>query len=297
MPVDHSAGYSAVTPIKLAHLQYIIGTWFRLTSGPKFRYAPRAHRELLYWDLNSGPGFVNGERGSPLVFLDEARKCGEPFRAWFHERDAGACESLRYAIGGGWSDRVAVIPGDHRTTVPAILATAARYIPRRAYGIAFADPNGRDDLPIAPLRAIGERFPKVDFVVNLSAMAWKRIRSVGKPGRFLSDDLAQIPKQFTLIRRPVGPWQFAMFLFTNYRDAPSLKKLGFYDIGSRAGQEILRTLDLLPREYYQSPLFDLEPLRRTRPMPSISDIRATEPSAPMPSPDAAASASVAAISA
>lgn len=294
MPKDQGAGYSAVTPVKHHDLGYIIGTWIGLTSGPKFRGALGAHPEFLYWDTNAGPGMVNGQMGSPLIFLREARLAGEPVRAWFHEKSRTACESLRLAIAPDWGDRVTVIQGDHAVTVPALMRAGVGSIPSRAYGLAFADPNGRDDLAVDALRAIAKRFPYVDFVANLGAMHWKRIRSIGKPGRYLHDDLAEIPKRYTLVRRPVGAHQWAMFLFTNYSGAPQLKKLGFRDIASAEGQEILRRLDLLPSEYYQSPLFDLEPLRRTAPTGITCDTRATEPSERTPSRDAGASASGAA---
>jgi hypothetical protein len=296
MPKDRGAGYSTVTPVKHHDLGYIIGTWIDLTAGPKFRGAPWAHPEFLYWDLNAGPGMVNGEMGSPLISLREARVSGEPFRAWFHEKNLMSCDALRLTIAPDWGDRVTVVPGDHAVTVPDLIRTGVRGITRQAYGLAFSDPNGRDDLALDALRAIAKRFPKVDFLLNLGAMNWKRIRSVGKPGRFLHEDLAQIPKRYIFVRRPVGPNQWTMFLFTDYKDAPRLKKLGFFDIASPEGEAILRKLDLLPAEYYQSPLFDLAPLRRTRPIVNISDIRATEQSGPMPSPDATASASDAASS-
>lgn len=291
MPKEYAAGYSAYTPIKHEQLRYIVGTLIGLTSGPKFRGHSRAHPEFLYWDLNSGPGIVNGEPGSPFVFLKEATAKGEPFRGWFHELHPLSAATLDSLVDRSMMGRVICVPGDHNITVPHILRTGTRGISRRAYGLAFADPNGRDDLGITALQAIAARFPYVDFLLNLGAMHWKRIRSVGKSGRLLTDDLARIPKTFKLIREPVGQHQWAMVLCTNYKDIPAFRKLRFHDIAGERGQEILYRLNLLPAEQYQAPLFDREPYRRTAATGNISDIRATEPFEQLSSPDVAASAS------
>lgn len=154
---------------------------------------------------------------------------------------------------------VRLFHGDHNVTFWPIFAEMVRRR-KSLFGLAYADPYGKDGFPIEQLVALSrERVTKrIDILINLPANVWKRTRraalaeiAAGKhtrmaehAERYLLDDLARIEKQFRYIRPPIGDQQWAMFFGTNWELNAPAKHLGFLNVDTPEGQRLMETLNL-----------------------------------------------------
>jgi hypothetical protein len=299
MPIEHGAGHSEYTAIKQRDFEKVLSTFLRVARSPRCMGQHWAHKEYLYFDLNAGPGYVNGIEGSPLIFARRALTERVPFREILFEADNDNVGRLSDALcnlcasRGVSADRIQVVPGDHNKTVPWFIAEHLGSLPRGGcYGLAYGDGNGRDDSPFGPLAAIAERFSLVDLLVNVNSGIYKRVRGAHPDARFLENDLAGIDKKFSLIRKPAGQWGWTMVLMTNWANVPEFREIGFRRLDSEEGRRIFEQVNYSAREREaaDSPLGQSQP---TAPMPSTFVIPASSLSAPSSSSGVAASASAA----
>jgi len=125
------------------------------------------------------------------------------------------------------------------------------YNKKSFYGLIFVDPNGyvvdNKTYITKPIIDIlkSPKFNKMDILVNLSATSVKRRKDIT-----LEKLLNQIPKLHWLIRdcTPNDKHQYSMSLFSNWPSLPKFRKLGFYNIKSSEGIEILYNLNSTNKE-------------------------------------------------
>jgi hypothetical protein len=297
MPLENGAGHSEDTAIKQRDFRYVLNVMLRVAQGCMNRHA-YAHQEFLYFDLNAGPGFVDGSEGSPLIFVKEALELGLPFQAFFFELMRENADRLQLALESvcppSHRDRLRVIYTDHNESVSWALKAHLAAIRRTyTYGLAYGDGNGKTDVPIKPMEALAVRFPQLDQLLNVNATIYKRLRGANPSASFLADDLAGIKKQHRLIRKPVGIHQWTMLFLTNWDRPPEFGQIGFRRLDSLEGQQIAEEVNFSRRERRekQRPFEGLPP---TNPMLSTFGTPASWPFAPSSSSAAVASVSAAA---
>lgn len=300
MPLDGSAGTGKWTHIK----QRDFATSFAMLLSVARNAAVKWRGELVVLDLTAGPGdYADGTVGSPVIIAQALAALDRPARVYLFERDPATATRLRQAIAPfAAQDRrhiFTVIPVDHADGIPWFVEHELPKLHGPLFGVIYVDANARTHLSFEALALLATtpKLSRVDLLLNVAATSWwKRIRAVGKSQRFFYDDIKAIPKRFWWFRMPVGPDQWTMVFGSNYPKLAPSKKAGFWAEHSDAGQEILRRLNLTKPERVAllQPMLPFGPGRPTAPTPSISDIRATERSGPMSSPDVEACASGAA---
>jgi three-Cys-motif partner protein len=229
----------------------LIDMHMRMSQGAMRKGVLAGWADSRYWyiDLNAGPGYINGEPGSPAIALDCASTYPDlPLRAHFFDQDRDAIDSLYgHFRHETWTDKVDIHEGDNRV----MAANLARVLPRRkAYGLIFADPNGN----MPPIEAIREilsvpNFGRyIDVLAYINATSIKRIRGAGLSDQFLLDGLQSLGKQYALIRTPSTAWQWTFVILTNWADFPVLKRHGFFAFESPEGQAIASRINYSARE-------------------------------------------------
>lgn len=253
----------------------------------------------LYLDFNGGCGQLGdpedpdhplaGLDGSPVIAVREALEAACPFFGVIFEKDPRNLARLRarlidevmgFSLDQGPHDArlclgcpgcsrllaeerlnrmVRLVEGDHNVTFWSVLKWLIQKR-KRVYGLAYADPYGKDGLPVGPLEALSHEplLKRIDILVNVAAVPYKRARGAGlaeiAAGRqtrmvehaesYLLDDLDRIEKEFRYLREPVGKQQWTMFFGTNWQSNTPKKSLGFAGLMTTRGQEIVTTLNL-----------------------------------------------------
>jgi hypothetical protein len=88
MPKIDGVGYGECTGLKIEHFSKIISMHLAVTQAVLNKYNNLYQQHYRYIELTAGKGFTpNGEKGSPLVFLEkaESEKFKLSFRADFIE--------------------------------------------------------------------------------------------------------------------------------------------------------------------------------------------------------------------
>lgn len=250
MPKYLSAGYSADTEEKQRQYRVVLGTLLGCWGGIQPRNGwvdPR----FLYIDLNAGPGMVDGQKGSPLIFLELANAKRIPFDAFFFERDQRSRDLLTVAIRQ-WEqvqDQLYGnyhILGDHHADFDGVLAYSRQTLtPGTTYlGMAYADPNGTD-VPWDVLHTLNRTYRRVDQLVNVTATAIKRANGAFGRTVTLEDRLYGVGKRYITVREPFrSAHQWTMAILTEWDNFPRFERLGFHRVDSPEGQAILRKLTL-----------------------------------------------------
>lgn len=274
--------------------------WAALKKAQRERPTWDILDRLIVLDLNGGCGTLGdpdnpddpltGLPGSPVIALRYALEAHIPMFMFVFELRADYIDRLRSRlleeITDFWLNQgphdiqaclgcpgcnlleaedvlntyVRLIQGDHNVTFwPCFRYLVGR---RKAiFGLAYADPYGKDGLPIGPLETLSRepRLKRIDILINLPTMVYKRTRTAGqsalrtgKPTRmvehadsYLWDDLARIDKRYRWIRAPVGKQQeWTMFFGTNWAPNVPKKSLGFLDITTPDGRAMLDALNL-----------------------------------------------------
>lgn len=252
-----------------------------LNAGPGYVGAddwPRTRDDLC--DAPPGPGWSS--KGSPLLALRAALELEIPIKMVLCERNPAHCRALKEALidelmdhllgaaahetrtcpGCGACDRwaaeahldelVTILEGDHNETVPALLAEHPEVWAgkRPFFGLIYADPYGKNDLPLGPLVALS-RVPclkRVEILVNVAATAYKRVRGAGLDTARLFEDLAGIDRAHRWIREPLGRWQWTMLLATNTPQIQMKRRLGFHRTDADEGRALIARLNTSANE-------------------------------------------------
>jgi hypothetical protein len=202
-----------------------------------------------HFDLNAGCGYNHDAQcdGSPIVFLDAARRSGVGnFFAHFVDQDGNAIKELQAQVT---DDRCTVYNGDNREFVKAI-PDLIRLHGGNLWdlGTVLSDPNGID-IPIRELADLSRTCPRLDFVVNYPARVWKRVRAAGfESGKLYLDEMLRLlNKKEWLIQCPLlsDPHEWMILIGRNF-PMGEWRKMRIYKLYSPEGQECLR------RSYSQS---------------------------------------------
>lgn len=214
-----------------------------------------ALKDILYVDMNAGSGWNDKVNciGSPLLFLDEAFKHGYGKDIVFIEKESARVSLLMDRLGGK-KEGVQVLCGDNYQLLPGIVKAHGK-----SYGLIYCDPDGPSNLLFDELGKLSRQsyFYFMDVLIRISATDLKRAKNglnrfgtknghdhlVGKYPD-LKTAMGMIKKKKWCIREPIpgDPSQWTFLFATNWPQYKELAGIGFYDIASKRGREILDRL-------------------------------------------------------
>lgn len=244
MPVHNGIGYGPHTPDKQAMflklMEYHIPLTLAVQHNCRIKQWPHADLDTYwYFDITAGAGQdPTGEAGSPLLFLDVARRHQLSYQAILIEQEWQNAFELAKQIH---DPRVQIVQGDHHQRLPAFFAKADR-----RFGLLYCDTSG--NIPPFDLLARMSQlttYSRLDFCIYVFANNLKRVRCAAQTAekRHLLAMLGTIAKKEWIVREPVGHNQASFLLGSNWVDFPAWEKEGFYSITrSRYGREILNRI-------------------------------------------------------
>lgn len=238
--------YSSATPKKQRDFEAAIELHTAVTRAILDKYRKKGKNVLpyLYLDLFSGPGVdPEGERGSPLVFLDTAASRQMPFRAEFYEIDSSNASTLVEEIKRrDASEHVKVFNAHHD------LVLNKHFKPLQyQYGAVYVDPSNAS-IPFEVLDHLISIYPRLDFIINLACASYKR--GVGHPDYEPLDEVLPKMKRYWKIREPIGKHQWSIMIGTNWDSYPDLNPAAwrFHDIRTEIGFNIYKQLVYTKRQ-------------------------------------------------
>lgn len=275
----NGVGQSESTPIKNDHFRGMLRIQIAAAAAV-MRQSPKWCNPdwYQYFDLYSGPGRTDYGEGSPLIFLQEVQEFDIPFRAHFFDENPQFIEQLRNEIPRHVLPMCRFHAGDNLLTCRPYLKAMNTWRgkkPRRM-GLIYADPNGEPEWKILQYMSRVLYFERTDILINFGANAIKKKRGARQIDHQLTEMLSRIDKKAWSIREPVGTWQWTMLLGMNWNRSVEWKRIGFYDIKSSAGREILRRLNYSKdelaameayRNYHQPGLFDIRGISASSEIP------------------------------
>lgn len=264
MPIISGVGVSEATKYKQEHFRTIVKTHLQATC---YGILPNAMRHrwseprYYYFDLNSGPGVVDGEDGSPLIFLDEASNYPQmKFKCVLIENNTDNFMQLKENIDARFYPKnieIIMCYGDNKEELQRF-NYVNNTINRQCFGLLYSDPNGTfPDIDLLSDITNNPRFAKLDIVMNLAATSIKRLSKCGKvkETRDLKECLSSLNKSHFIIREPYLKHQWTMIIATNWNSFPKFKKQGFHELNSEIGQSLLNlfnyTADEIKENDYQ----------------------------------------------
>lgn len=217
------------------------------------KYSGKPYAKYMHFDLNCGCG-VNAEVGcigSPIAFMNQANAIGiERLSAHFVDSNGDAIRMLMEENAIKTDKRAFTHHGDNEPFCSAIPYIVDAMGERKEYAIGsvLSDPNGTK-VPFKELAALAEQCPRLDIMINVSATSFKRNFQYSNVR--LDDQIASIDKKFWLVREPIGPWQWTIFIGRNTFIGEH-KALGFYDMDSPKGRSIVERLTYTAKEISES---------------------------------------------
>lgn len=218
-----------------------------------------------YWhlDMHAGSGWNPNANcpGSPVVFLEEARKVGRSFRALFCDNDPATVAQLRkrlaFAIEEFDDAAISILCEDNRDALSyfAEWIASESESPAKAFGSILLDPNGfkKEDVPLEHLRIFFAVHERIDLILNVNVSLFARVRGCkGNPNTPGFDDWPdpvdvfglESLKRFWLVRNPQRGGngdRFVIFVGRN-TTAGMTRFEEFYPLHSEQGQAIVRHL-------------------------------------------------------
>lgn len=246
----NDVGTSFYTNIKQQHFKNIIKTHlactFAVIDKNLAKYRRWCDERYFYFDITAGPGVVNGEMGSPLIFLAEAKKYGK-VSAVFIEKKRINWQPLFEKANGYKKIQVNPRLGDNKDILPEYFVNEKK----RRFGLLYCDPSG--NIPDFQLLGDFSRiscYTTTDILINCPAVTLKRATGCSKCKYHstLAEELTKIEKKYWLIREPYGKHQFVFLLGTNWVNFPSFKKIGMYPIDSKEGEIIFKYVNYTTKE-------------------------------------------------
>jgi three-Cys-motif partner protein len=206
MPTKNGIGYGPWTAQKLADFEKIIAMHIRLTQATirKHRYyEPR----YLYIDATAGagiyyndiPGHLGWHRGSPLLFLDAARRERLKCQATFIDHNRECLETLRKHAPQIPQVNMTFHCSEYQTALRSKIALKEN---AQQLGLLYVDPTG-DLMPddFDALKYYVAMRPKMEVLFYVSATNIKRARHIHRCS--LLDCMKTIGKEYWLVRRPI----------------------------------------------------------------------------------------------
>lgn len=213
---NDQVGQSGKTADKHAEMRKMFAMALTMTKRLRAGKYPseRALPEFVYVDLHAGYGvYPDGAKGSPQLFIDEAERLGEPYRAIFC--DVGAEQLLSLMALYGSNPNVSIVGGDHAKTIDdvAALVQAARGDRGVVYGLVLADPNGAD-VPVDAINRVASGFggSRIDVAISAGATSFKRRDGLRLPGV-----VNTVEKKFFKCFADIGgEWQWQIWVASNW---------------------------------------------------------------------------------
>jgi hypothetical protein len=212
MPQTKGQGQSHMTIDKEEGLGKVLA-WHMNTVKvifDKHQYFPQTYHFI---DAYAGSGYNKKEQcdGSPLVYLKTVANSGIDSYGWFIEEDDRLSAELGMRVKG--YERCEVSKGDNSIIVPQI----ARKLPKNAFGLIYADPNGIPDFDLLSKISRIPGLEKFDILIRYNSAAVKR-NEHQTGGMKMLDHLNRIDKKYWIIRelRPGDIWQWTFLLGLNY---------------------------------------------------------------------------------
>ena len=252
MPIVDGIGFGECTEIKIQHLSKIIGMHLAITQAVLNKYPDLYYPHYRYVDLTAGKGFTpDGNRGSPLVFLEQAEsdRFQVSCQADFVECEAKNIQELKVAVEQQVSQLSA--RKSKLTFHPKRYQDAIRnlfpIVNVKELGLAFVDPSGEPP-DFEALRYLAGMRPKMEILAYLSSTNIKRLFQY--TDRKLSDYIGLVDKRYWLIRKPIAwdHFKWTFLLGSNSNLFKDYKAVDFFRLDSARGQEILERLNLTERE-------------------------------------------------
>lgn len=265
MPVTDGIGHGAITARKYEYLRRIFDMHLAVTRAVLAKWRGQVEtRTYRYLDLTAGTGRVPDTRepGSALIFLDAVeRQPGDKlaYRMDLVEQKKANFDALSLTVDmarDGYETRNGQVyyhRGAYESVIPRLLDEGSP----KEFGLAFVDPSGTAP-DLTALTEISARRPKLEILIYVSASNLKR----GQPatGIQIGNYIDGINKSHWLVRKPDvdDKHQWTFLLGTNgasvFKSYPGIR---LYDVGSRAGGEVLEKLNLTRKQrsdIYQIPL-------------------------------------------
>jgi hypothetical protein len=260
-----SQGQGASTEAKERGIAHAISVSMRIASKMSFPF--------WYVDMNCGSGWNEkvGCIGSPLAFLDVAMEQGKAYRAFFCD----IAEPLVVNLAGKFSRRTSAnaycMAGDNAGLLPVVeeVIRQSGENPKFVWGAVLVDPNSyRTQWPIDQVIAFAAKHPRIDLILNLNLRSYWRESALQRTGAKgwehqripLPSDWAGLMNRAHGVVRAPSVTSGDRFILMTLRNIPAGSSLpmGFYDIHSSTGRDILQRADLGSR--YLSSLPQLQRL-------------------------------------
>lgn len=231
---------SRSTTTKDDHFKQILNTHIKISKACINKHQ-WAGRNYYYYDLNAGMGVdKEGRIGSPLLFQRTADKYQLQYIAKYFEIKPKYCDILKQYV-----DNDSVICGDHHITFPQFFGLNGK----TNYGLVYSDESGH----IPPFELIAEcfshsGFSMVDLLIYVSSANLKRALKAHNNHKRLIDYINIINKKVWIVREPQAKHQWTFLLGTNWTNYPAFEKLGFYNINSTEGINIMYKLNYTNKE-------------------------------------------------
>jgi three-Cys-motif partner protein len=255
MPVNNDVGTSEYTEIKQQHFNKIIDIHIESTLAilrkNNKRFPGWCEKKYYYFDINAGPGMVNGEEGSPLIFLNYAKKHKDiSFHVVLIENNKTNILELSEKMQPYLIYPNLVIDirfGDHNKIIPEYFVAQKR----NRFGLIYNDPSGKvPSFDLLQAMSGTACYSKLDILINCPSATIKRVsRSpLTKSKETLIDYLNKIDKEHWLIREFYFKHQWTFLIGTNWINFPRFKKIGMYPMSSVEGKKILYDLNYTTSE-------------------------------------------------
>ena len=204
----------------------------------------------------AGPGIKEGEKGSPIIFLEEALKYKDmKIKAVFIDVNSKNISDLRKNTSTFNNRNISITTecGYLEDILPEYF-NSDKY---KRYGLIYSDANGLTNFDILFEMSRVACYSKTDILINVNCTQIKRSRKLGKGGkkynterRSLLDYLEDkgFDKRFISIREPYGKCQWSFILGTNWNSYPDFKNLKLYDFLSEKGWDIVCKLNYTKEE-------------------------------------------------
>ena len=267
MPLINGIGVSENTSVKQETFRSIMQTHIKMCKEIFKKQASWRKKEYLYVDLNAGSGRYEGIKGSPLIFLDVVKqeKLNVPINALFCEINQDSWFSLFKECDKYFSDsnlskyadyikltgdigQAKCINEDNRRWIENLSRTQPKD-QKRQYGIIYSDPNNHEANfgGLAKMSKINT-FRQTDIMIHISATTMKRMYGANNNNTRLMDAISHIDKKLWIIRRPYTAHQWTFLIGANWDRFPKFKNLGFVELSTKEGQDILTQLNYTAKE-------------------------------------------------
>jgi hypothetical protein len=252
MPItEDNVGYSIYTQSKVYNFKKIVEMHTRICKGIVNRYKRYDYR-YFYMDLTAGTGFIPSTDlpNCANVMIQTLQSNRVLFQA--HLIDQENADILRCNLGP--SPALYYYKQDHNNIAKDVID---RHVQKQPYGLIFYDPNGpgivngqwRSLDTISELYNTCPHLDTVDFMMYLSGTAVKRVKHI--TNRNLTDWLSTLGKEFWVVRKPKGPWQWTFLLGTNWDTYPKIKSIDFYPSNTSQGNIYFEDVCRTKKELYK----------------------------------------------